>query len=219
MYDFNKAYETHSIAKFVDKKKEDKFMANLVGFTPSGRPLKRCPFKALEATVNLSKNTGSAGPRALKWAKEIKKDKLVKEDIERMYEEIRHENSNVTVDQLKDIFAEQDGKCYWTGLPLIPETIFTTFYSLSMSPDRLDNSGKVWGDYTSLNIVITTSNANRGRCSVNPNDYADQCRQQNSALGSNFEPMWFSDPRRDHYLMRVKEDPSLLKTSRKKKTV
>ena len=219
MYDFNKAYETHSIAKFVDKKKEDKFMANLVGFTPSGRLLKRCPFKALLATVNLSMETGSAGPRALKWAKEIKKDKLVKEDIERMYEEIRHENSNVTVDQLKDIFAEQDGKCYWTGLPLIPETIFTTFYSLSMSPDRLDNSGKVWGDYTSLNIVITTSDANRGRCSVNPHDYADQCLQQNRATGSNFEPMWFSDPRRDHYLMRVKEDPSLLKTSRKKKTV
>ena len=212
MYDFNKAYETHSIAKFVDKKKEDKFMANLVGYTLSGTPSKRDAFKNLLATVNLSVETGSAGPRALKLAKETT-DKNTEKDIYQMYDRIRHENSNVTVDQLKDIFAEQDGKCYWTGLPLIPETIFTTFYSLSMSPDRLDNSGKVWGDYTYQNIVITTQMANRGRNSVNPEDAADQFLRE----GHYREPMWYTDPRRDYYLMRVKEDPSLLVTSRKKK--
>jgi len=207
MFEGNKL---HSAAKFVDKKKQSKFMANLEGVTLLGKVLKKNPFKGLLSTVNFSKETGSAGPRAVKWAAETL-DRNIKEDIEKMYDDLRHENSDITLEDLEEIFVRQDGKCYWSKIPLVPETNGTTGYSLSMSPDRLDNSGKIWGDYTIPNIVITTQFANRGRVDINPEDIAWQCRQMN------WEPMWFNDPRREYYLSRVKEDPSLLKTSRKKK--
>ena len=201
----------HSVAKFLDDKKQPKFLANLEGLTITNKPSKANPFKKLLSTVNFSKDHGSAGPRMQGLANNTK-DKSTKTEIEIMYEEIRHENSNITVDELEEIFAEQDGQCYWSGMPLLPHTNGTTGYALSMSPDRLDNSGKIWGDYTKTNIVITTQFANRGRVDVNPEDIAWQCRQMG------WEPMWFNDPRRDYYLSQVKQDPSLLKTARKKTT-
>jgi hypothetical protein len=202
-------YGLHSKAKFLDEKKQSKFLANLEGLTVLGKILKADPFKKLLSTVNFSREWSSAGPRPHAWANDTL-DEGTKGKIEIMYEEIRHHNSNITVAELEEIFVNQDGKCYWSRVPLIAQTNGTTGYSLSMSPDRLDNSGKIWGDYTKNNIVITTQFANRGRVDINPEDIAHQCRQ----LG--WEPMWFTDPRRDYFLSQVKEDPSLLKTARKK---
>jgi len=204
-------YGLHSKAKFLDDNKQSKFLANLEGLTLMGKISKASPFKTLLSTVDLSVRSGSAGPRAIKWAKDTL-DENIKNEIETMYEEIRHENSNITAAELEEIFVNQDGKCYWSGLPLIAQTNGTTGYSLSMSPDRLDNSGKIWGDYTKNNIVITTQFVNRGRRDINPEDIAHQCRQWG------WEPMWFTDPRRDYFLSQVKKDPSLLKTARKKNT-
>jgi len=204
-------YGLHSKANFLDDNKQSKFMANLEGLTVKGKISQANPFKKLLSTVNFSKEYSSAGPRAKGWANATL-DENMKNDIEIMYDEIRHENSNITTTELEEILVNQDGKCYWSRVPLIAETNGTTGYSLSMSPDRLDNSGKIWGDYTKNNIVITTQFANRGRVDINPEDIAHQCRQMG------WEPMWFTDPRRDYFLSQVKKDPSLLKTARKKGT-
>ncbi len=206
-----KGIELHSAAKFLDEKKQSKFLANLEGVTVKGKALRSNPFKKLLSTVKFSAEYSSAGPRAKGWA-DGTLDENIKKDIETMYEEIRHENSNITTEDLEEIFVRQDGKCYWSGVPLLPETNGTTGYSLSMSPDRLDNSGKVWGDYTVLNIVITTQFANRGRVDINPEDMAWQCCQMG------WKPLWFNDPRRKYYRLQVEKDPSLLKTARKKGT-
>ena len=204
-------YGLHSKAKFLDVNKQSKFLANLEGLTLMGKISKANPFQKLLSTVNFSRKHGSAGPR-MQGLANTTPDEAVKAEVEIMYEAIRHNNSNITVDELEEILVNQDGKCYWSGVPLIAPTNGTTGYSLSMSPDRLDNSGKIWGDYTKNNIVITTQFANRGRVNVNPEDIAHQCRQMG------WEPMWFTDPRRDYFLSQVKKDPSLLKTSRKKAT-
>jgi len=182
-------YGLHSKAKFLDEKKQSKFLANLEGLTVLGKILKADPFKKLLSTVNFSAESGSAGPRAKKFAR-ITDDDYLKENISRMYEEIGHDNSTIDIKTLEEIFVRQDGKCYWSQVPLIPETNGTTGYSLSMSPDRLNNDY----DYTIDNIVITTQLVNRGRCNINPEDFAWQSRQMG------WEPMWFNDPRRAAYL-------------------
>ena len=185
MFEGNKL---HSAAKFLDKKKQDKFKANLEGMTLTGKILKSDSFKKLFSVVKFSAESGSAGPRMKKYLDT--KDIKVAKHIKAMYEKIEHDNSTITKDLLEEIFVRQDGICYWSGVPFVPETIDTTGYSLSMSPDRLDNNK----DYVANNIVISTQFANRGRCNINPEDFAWQCRQLN------WEPMWFTDPRRNEYL-------------------
>ena len=191
---FHIGNEVLSKVNFLDKKKEEKYLCSLEGVTLKNRPLKTSPFKKLKGVVNMSSSDGSAGPRARAWINNTT-DLQIKKNMEEMYAYVEHKDSNVTAEVLEEIYVEQEGLCYWSGLHMNPYTIDTAHFCLSMSPDRLDNYGYTyWGDYTKKNIVITTQLTNRGRQNINPEDFAQQC------LLMGWKPLWFSDPRREEYL-------------------
>jgi len=73
----------------------------------------------------------------------------------------RNIEHTITKEEIEDIYNNQNGLCYWFGVPLTPSTKHK--YPLQPSLDRLDrNKG-----YTKDNIVICCYTANIGR---NEND-------------------------------------------------
>jgi hypothetical protein len=65
----------------------------------------------------------------------------------------------ITKEDLEKQFIKQDGRCYWLGIPININHVFTTHNPLAPSVDRLDNDR----DYEKDNIVICTQFANMGR--------------------------------------------------------
>jgi hypothetical protein len=71
----------------------------------------------------------------------------------------------VTPEELEEIWNNQDGKCYWFGVPLDITLLYKDHpdwmpkHPMAPSIDKIDVSG----DYTKDNIVITTRFANFGR--------------------------------------------------------
>lgn len=71
----------------------------------------------------------------------------------------------VTPEELKEIWEDQDGKCYWFGVPLDITLLYKDHpdwrpkHPLAPSIDKIDPDG----DYSKENIVITTRFANFGR--------------------------------------------------------
>ena len=65
----------------------------------------------------------------------------------------------ITKENLKEQFSKQDGRCYWFGIPINIDDVYTTNNPLAPSVDRLDNDK----DYHKSNIVVCTILANMGR--------------------------------------------------------
>ena len=65
----------------------------------------------------------------------------------------------ITKEDLKEQFLKQDGRCYWFGVPINIDDVYTSNNPLAPSVDRLDNDR----DYHKNNIVICTILANMGR--------------------------------------------------------
>ena len=71
----------------------------------------------------------------------------------------------VTPEDLKEIWENQNGKCYWFGVDLDIKLLYKDHpdwmpkHPLAPSIDKID----IYGDYTKDNIVITTRLANFGR--------------------------------------------------------
>ena len=65
----------------------------------------------------------------------------------------------ITKEDLKDQFSKQGGRCYWFGIPIDINNVYTSNNPLAPSVDRLDNDK----DYHKNNIVICTILANMGR--------------------------------------------------------
>ena len=65
----------------------------------------------------------------------------------------------VIVQDLKDQYNKQGGKCYWMDYKLNPNDIFESRNNAAMSCDRLDNDK----GYVKGNFVITTRFANLGK--------------------------------------------------------
>ena len=66
---------------------------------------------------------------------------------------------SITKEDLEKQFIKQSGRCYWFGIPINMNHVFTTHNPLAPSVDRLDNDR----DYEKDNIVICTQFANMGR--------------------------------------------------------
>ena len=68
----------------------------------------------------------------------------------------------ITKEDLKEQFSKQDGRCYWFGIPIDINDVYTSNNPLAPSVDRLDNDK----DYHKNNIVLCTilANMGRGRC-------------------------------------------------------
>lgn len=65
----------------------------------------------------------------------------------------------ITPEDLIKKYNEQEGKCYWSNLPLNEEYNFIKHHPFAISPERLDNSKP----YSYENIVLTRRIFNLGR--------------------------------------------------------
>ncbi len=65
----------------------------------------------------------------------------------------------ITVQDLKNQYDKQNGRCYWMDYKLNPNDIFESRNNAAMSCDRLDNDK----GYIRGNFVITTRFANLGK--------------------------------------------------------
>jgi hypothetical protein len=65
----------------------------------------------------------------------------------------------ITKEDLREQFSKQGGCCYWFGIPIDINDVYTSNNPLAPSVDRLDNDK----DYHKNNIVICTILANMGR--------------------------------------------------------
>ena len=70
----------------------------------------------------------------------------------------------VTIDDIRRKFEEQNGCCYWTGLPLRLDDLFESYNMEMPSIDRLDAERP----YEHDNIVITSRFLNVGRGRMTP---------------------------------------------------
>lgn len=89
----------------------------------------------------------------------------------------------VTPEDLRRKLDEQDGKCYWTGIPLDTDKVFESYDMEMPSVDRLDNALGYHYD----NIVITTRFINVGRGRFSPErtrDFLTQLRLPHAATHS-----------------------------------
>lgn len=65
----------------------------------------------------------------------------------------------ITKEDLREQFLKQDSRCYWFGIPIDINDVYTSNNPLAPSVDRLDNDK----DYHKNNIVLCTILANMGR--------------------------------------------------------
>ena len=101
----------------------------------------RDPWKRLLANVKLSARYGAKGGSFSKYRK------LPEKEV------------SLTVEDLREIFSDQDCRCHWMGIPLDPYDIFEKHHPLAMSVDRIDNDR----GYTRDNVVICCRLMNLGR--------------------------------------------------------
>ena len=66
---------------------------------------------------------------------------------------------DLSIQDLKEIYDNQNGKCFWFNIPLDINFILEKGNLLSMSVDRIDNNK----GYTKNNVVICCRFANLGR--------------------------------------------------------
>lgn len=79
----------------------------------------------------------------------------------------RTKKVEITEEDLQDQWKKQNGKCFWLGLDILIEDVYTSNNPFAPSVDRLDNDK----DYTKDNIVICTTFANLGRGRVKKEEF------------------------------------------------
>jgi hypothetical protein len=112
-------------------------------------------WKRLFANVSMSSRYGASGARELKNPKAQK--------------ELHHEIT-ITIDDLKEQWYKQEGKCYWLGIDMSLEDLFVSRSPFAVSVDRIDSSG----GYSKNNIVLTTRFANVGRGAYQGEDFQER---------------------------------------------
>ena len=87
----------------------------------------------------------------------------------------------ITWEELRDIFIDQQAKCYWFGMELDPDGIFKPFNPMAISADRLDDNE----DYVKGNVVICSRMANLGRGKCSAEEFRGIVRQIRQAMIDN----------------------------------
>lgn len=75
----------------------------------------------------------------------------------------------ITAEDLIDIYNQQQGKCYWSGLPLDQTFNNIKHHPFAISPERLDNSK----DYDKTNVVLCRRMFNLGRMAYPEKEFGD----------------------------------------------
>ena len=110
------------------------------------------PWKHLIKNVQMSSEYGAAG------AREEKNPKLSGRKRNTNQSTKRH-SITITIDDLKELWRIQNGKCYWLGIDMSLEDLFIPHSPFAVSVERLDSNR----GYHKDNIALTTRFANRGR--------------------------------------------------------
>lgn len=120
-------------------------------------------WKKLWANVNMSSVHGSAGARASLNPK-------LKGRISKGNQSTSHHEIHITIDDLKEQWKKQNGKCYWLRIDMSLPDLMVSRSPFAVSVDRLDSSGH----YTKDNIVLTTRFANLGRGAYSGEDFQER---------------------------------------------
>jgi hypothetical protein len=120
-------------------------------------------WKKLFRNVNMSSSLGAAGGRTDTNPK--LQGRIRKGNQSTSYHEV-----HITIEDLKEQWNIQNGKCYWLGIDMSLEDLFISRSPFAVSVDRLISSGH----YTKDNIVLTTRFANLGRGAYDGEDFKER---------------------------------------------
>ena len=110
------------------------------------------PWKHLIKNVQMSSEYGAAGAREEKNPKLSGRKRNTKQSTKR-------HSITITIDDLKELWRIQNGKCFWLGIDMSLEDLFVSYSPFAVSVERLDSNR----GYHKDNIALTTRFANRGR--------------------------------------------------------
>lgn len=102
----------------------------------------------------------------------------------------RHTGVSITASDIRGLFELQEGKDYWTHVPIQLESVFERKNINSISIDRLNNTGH----YCLDNIVLTNRFVNLGRNTIIAEDFKDQIETMcsNIVLEALTNPVYFN---------------------------
>ena len=120
-------------------------------------------WKKLWRNVNMSSKHGAAGAR-------VENNPKLQGRIRKGNQSTAYHEITITIEDLKDQWEKQGGKCYWLGIDMSLEDLMISRSPFAPSVDRLDSSG----EYTKENIVLTTRFANLGRGAYDGNDFKER---------------------------------------------
>lgn len=120
-------------------------------------------WKILWKNVNMSSTNGSAGAR-------VESNPKLKGRIRKGNQSTSRHDIDITLDDLKEQWVKQNGKCYWLNIDMSLEDLAITRSPFAPSVDRLDSSR----GYHKDNIVLTTRFANLGRGAYDRPDFKER---------------------------------------------
>ena len=168
------------------------------------------PWKILLSNMKLSASKGSMGGQSIGAMRKVGASQ---EEIDKIFKKFEREldSDKITPIFLKKYFEDiQDGMCYWRGIKIDPQSIFSApnnffdnpnrktkpkwkkypekfnkFECEAMSPDRIDNDG----GYTTDNFVITTRGLNKMRGSMDHDTFLLSLDRQGISINPNLKPL------------------------------
>tara|TARA_Y100000592_G_scaffold85879_1_gene138503 strand:+ start:5636 stop:6055 length:420 start_codon:yes stop_codon:yes gene_type:complete len=117
-------------------------------------------FKKLWRNVNMSSVHGASGARTDTNPK-------LSGRIRKGNQSTRRHEISITIEDLKEAWKKQNGKCYWLKIDMSLEDLFVTRSPFAPSVDRLDSSA----GYHKDNIVLCSRFANLGRGAYDGDDF------------------------------------------------
>ena len=123
-------------------------------------------WKRLWKNVNMSSISGAAGMRTDNNPK-------LSGRLRKGNQSTKRHEVTITIEDLKEIYEKQDGKCFWLGIPMNLEELYVSHSPFAPSVDRIDNEK----GYHSDNIVLTTRFANKGRGAYMGDDFGPRIKK------------------------------------------
>ena len=117
-------------------------------------------WKKLWRNVNMSSVSGAAGMRTENNPKLSGRERKGNQSTKR-------HDITITIDDLKELWDAQGGKCYWLGIDMSLEDLFVSHSPFAPSVDRLRSKE----GYHKDNVVLTTRFANKGRGAYDREDF------------------------------------------------
>ena len=117
-------------------------------------------FKKLWRNVNMSSVHGASGARTDTNPK-------LSGRLRKGNQSTRRHEISITIEDLKEAWEKQNGKCYWLKIDMSLEDLFISRSPFAPSVDRLDSSV----GYHRENIVLCSRFANLGRGAYDRDDF------------------------------------------------